>query len=228
MSLIVYTTSSAVNGSPCWNVTPSRRVKSIVVASTCFHDVAKAGLIVMVTGSRYTRQSKAWNATTMPVRCELWYGSTSGMASRQVMRSVSADFCASAGTAVASVMQAASSAPRSQVSDRIYLSFQFRNANDSATDAGKKQPACHRLGCGPLPSPAVFTEAVARPLSPVDGREQPFQEAVDGFRIDPANYGHKIMLPVDIDHVGAVADMRKCGGPSARPALPVGVHKPVH
>jgi hypothetical protein len=71
MVLIVYTTSSAVNGSPLWNVTPWRRVKSIVVSSTCFHEVAKAGLISMVVGSRYTRQSKAWNATTMPVRCEL-------------------------------------------------------------------------------------------------------------------------------------------------------------
>src|SRR5260370_37262432 len=129
------------------------------------------------------------------------------MASRRVMRSVSADFCASAGTAVASVMQAASSAPRSQVSDRIYLSFQFRNANDSATEAGKKQPACHRLGCGPLPCPAVFTESVARPLSPVDGREQPCQEALDGFRSDPANYGLTIIRPVALHHLAAVADM---------------------
>jgi hypothetical protein len=43
------------------------------------------------------------------------------MASRQVMRSVSADFCASTGAAVASVMEAASSAPRRKVADRIYL-----------------------------------------------------------------------------------------------------------
>jgi hypothetical protein len=43
------------------------------------------------------------------------------MASRQVMRSVSADFCASAGAAIASAMQAAKIAPRRQLSDRIYL-----------------------------------------------------------------------------------------------------------
>jgi hypothetical protein len=43
------------------------------------------------------------------------------MASRQVMRSVSADFCASAGAAIASVMQAARSAPQRQLSVRIYL-----------------------------------------------------------------------------------------------------------
>src|SRR5260370_34398503 len=43
------------------------------------------------------------------------------MGSLQVMRSVSADFCASAGAAIASVMQAGRRAPRRQVSVRIQL-----------------------------------------------------------------------------------------------------------
>src|SRR5260370_38105303 len=51
-------------------------------------------------------------------------------------------------------------------------------------------------------------------LSVVDGREQPFQETVDGLPIDPANHGHEIVLRIDIDHVGAVADVGKCGGRS--------------
>src|SRR5258708_36777086 len=61
------------------------------------------------------------------------------MASRQVMRSVSADFCASAGAAIASVVQAASSAPRSQVSDRIYLvlSIPKRRRRQEQTPPGR-------------------------------------------------------------------------------------------
>src|SRR3981189_1385454 len=65
-------------------------------------------------------------------------------------------------------------------------------------------------------------------LSMTDGREQAFQETVDGLTIDPANHGHEIVLRIDIDHVGAIADVGKCGGRSTRPALPVGVEKPVH
>src|SRR3981189_3777488 len=64
--------------------------------------------------------------------------------------------------------------------------------------------------------------------SMIDGREQAFQEAIDGLTIDPANHGHEIMLRIDIDHVGAVADVGKCGGRSTRPALPGGVEKTVH
>src|ERR1700730_7695974 len=65
------------------------------------------------------------------------------MASRQVMRSVSAGFCASAGTAIASVMQVASSAPRSQEFDRIdvVLSIPKRRCRRQEQDEDK-QPAC--------------------------------------------------------------------------------------
>src|SRR5258708_28843696 len=62
----------------------------------------------------------------------------------------------------------------------------------------------------------------------IDGREQPFQKTVDGLTIDPANHGHEIVLRLDIDQVGAVAAVGKSGGRSTRPALPVGVEKPVH
>jgi hypothetical protein len=48
----VYTTSSALNVSPFWNVTPSRRVNSSVVSSTCCHEVASAGTSAPVVGSR--------------------------------------------------------------------------------------------------------------------------------------------------------------------------------
>src|ERR1700716_1615417 len=65
-------------------------------------------------------------------------------------------------------------------------------------------------------------------LSMIDGREQTFEETVNSLTIDPANHGYEIMLRIDIDHVGAVADVGKCGGRSTRPALPVGVEKPVH
>src|ERR1700732_4666948 len=77
--------------------------------------------------------------------------------------------------------------------------------------------------------PTHWLRAAAGPdLSVTDGREQPFQEPVDGLTIDPANHGHEIVLRIDIDHVGAVADMGECGGRSTRPALAVSVEEPVH
>src|ERR1700730_8341048 len=139
------------------------------------------------------------------------------MASRQVMRSVSADFCASAGAAIAISVQAASSAPPSQVSDRIVWSFlvpkrrRHRQHASVTYKAGArrrehKQPACQRL---------KLRAAVARlpkrwrlHLS-VDGLEQPFEETVDGLAIDPTNHGHEFVLRIDIDHIGAVADVGK-------------------
>src|ERR1700736_2362877 len=101
------------------------------------------------------------------------------------MRSVSADFCASAGAAVASVMQAASSVPPSQVSDRIYWSSQFRKTQTTPGTYGvgqQKQPACHR--------PGGLWQSDGAHLSLVYGRQQPLQETVDGLGIDPANHGH--------------------------------------
>src|ERR1700681_2226676 len=85
----------------------------------------------------------------------------------------------------------------------------------------------HRLRSAAAPG-GLYRIGDAPDLSVIDGREQPFQEAVDGLPIDPASHGHEIVLRIDIDHIGAVADMGKCGGRSTRPALPVGVKKPVH
>src|SRR3979409_502945 len=87
-----------------------------------------------------------------------------------------------------------------------------------------------------MPAPWLQTAAVPRSLperwrarlSLVDSREQPLQEAIDGLRIDPANHGHEIVLRIDIDQVRAVAVVGKSGGRRTRPALPVGVKKPVH
>src|SRR5260370_29069002 len=126
------------------------------------------------------------------------------MASRQVMRSVSADFCASAGAAIASVVQAASSRPRSQVSDRIYCplnsekSRRRRNIRRRGTEATRMPSSWLR----PLPPRRSLPSERAQ-LAFVDGRQQPLQETVDGLRIDPANHGHEIVLLIDIDHVGA-------------------------
>src|SRR3979490_3098835 len=74
----------------------------------------------------------------------------------------------------------------------------------------------------------LYRSGDAPDLSMIDGREQAFQETVDGLTIDPANHGHEIVFRSDKDHVGAVAAVGKCGGRSPRPALPVGVEKPVH
>src|SRR3979490_2629090 len=74
----------------------------------------------------------------------------------------------------------------------------------------------------------LYRSGDAPDLSMIDGREQAFQETVYGLTIDPASHGHEIVLRIDIDHVGAVADMGERGGRSTRPALPVGVEKPVH
>src|SRR6266850_5971397 len=147
------------------------------------------------------------------------------MASRQVMRSVSADFCASAGAAIASVVQAASSRPRSQVSDRIYCPLnsekrrRCRNIRRRGTEATRMPSSWLR----PLPPRSLPSDGAH--LSLVNGRQQPLQETVDGLRIDPANHGHEIVLLIDIDHVGAVADVGKSGGRSTRPALLVSVKK---
>src|SRR5258708_27593059 len=65
-------------------------------------------------------------------------------------------------------------------------------------------------------------------LSVIDGRKQPLQETVDSLTIDPASHGHKIVLRIYIDHVGAVADVGERGGRCTWPALTVGVEKPVH
>src|ERR1700688_5107543 len=160
------------------------------------------------------------------------------MASRQVMRSVSADFCASAGAAVASVMQAASSVPPSQVSDRICLVLSIpKNADDAGNMRRRGTLRCRGTEATRMPSPWLRTAAAPlrslpkrwrAHLSLLDGREQPFQENVDGLRIDPAKPRHEVALGIDIDHVGAIADVGKSGGRSTRPALPVGVEKPVH
>src|ERR1700716_4430899 len=99
------------------------------------------------------------------------------MASRQVMRSVSADFCASAGAAIASVMQAVRSAPRRQLSDRIYLVlFNFDTLDDIGNIPRRKHDTRN------LSNPHAIALAAGRcgaHLSVIDGREQPFQETVD-------------------------------------------------
>src|SRR5260370_6792762 len=127
------------------------------------------------------------------------------MASRQVMRNVSADFCASAGAAIASVVQAASSRPRSQVSDRIYCplnsekSRRRRNIRRRGTEATRMPSSWLR----PLPPRRPLPSDGAH-LSLVDGRQQPPQETVDGLRIDPANHPHDIGLLIDTVHLRAV------------------------
>src|ERR1700730_13493410 len=146
------------------------------------------------------------------------------------MRSVSADFWASAGAAAASVMQAASSAPRSQVSDRISLVLSISNrimpgADGSGNRQRGKQTTPERQATR---MPTRWPRAGAAPdLSVTDGRQQPFQETVDSLSIDAANNGHEIVLRIDINHVGAVADVGECGYRCTRPALPVRVKKPV-
>jgi hypothetical protein len=52
-----------------------------------------------------------------------------------VIRNVSEDFCAMAGTAIESVPQAANNAPRSQLFERIYCPFNF-NAEPRQTMPG--------------------------------------------------------------------------------------------
>src|SRR5260221_13096153 len=127
------------------------------------------------------------------------------MASRQVMRSVSADFCASAGAAIASVMQAARSAPRRQLSDRIHLVLFNTHMHQEHTTPQALATSM----------PTHWLRAADGPdLSVTDGREQPFQETVDGLTIDPANNGHEIVLRIDIDQLGAVAAMGTSGGQS--------------
>src|SRR4029077_9669380 len=116
-------------------------------------------------------------------------------ASRQVMRSVSADFCASAGAAIASVVQAASSAPRSQVSDRIYLVLSIpkrRWRQQLTTPVTTGTANIRHRGTEATRMPSHWLRSAAAPgdlyrigeapdLSVIDGREQPFQETVDGL-----------------------------------------------
>src|SRR3979490_2263700 len=74
----------------------------------------------------------------------------------------------------------------------------------------------------------LYRSGDAPDLSMIDGREQAFQETVDGLTVDPANHGHEIVLRIDIDQVGAVAAMGESGGRGTRPALAAGVEEPVH
>jgi hypothetical protein len=80
----------------------------------------------------------------------------------------------------------------------LFAPFNSETQMTSGTgDAGNgSNPHANALAAGPLPRPAVFTEAARRPISVIDGREQPFQESVDCLTIDPANHGHEIVLRI--------------------------------
>ena len=58
----------------------------------------------------------------------------------------------------------------------------------------------------------IYRSGDAPDLSMIDGREQTFEETVNSLTIDPANHGHEIVLRIDIDHVGAVADVDAVAG----------------
>src|SRR5450631_76329 len=84
------------------------------------------------------------------------------MASRQVMRSVSADFCASAGAAMASVVPAANSAPRSQVSNRMIWSFHLPKLRSPRGQTMASNPYAN-VRVADRRRPAMPVDAVARP-----------------------------------------------------------------
>src|ERR1700709_2516781 len=96
------------------------------------------------------------------------------MASRQVMRSVSADFCADAGAIIASTMPTAGNAPRSQVSNRIEKGpFDGKARPDKTTPAPEAPP-------GPTRGPRVPDAAMAS--SELIGRNQPSRQNWRGWK----------------------------------------------
>ena len=86
------------------------------------------------------------------------------MASRQVMRSVSADFCASAGATVAYTTQTASTALRSQLSSRIVTALFGKQALRKLHPGDRSNPHTYMLDAGWCRSPLVLDAGGATEL----------------------------------------------------------------
>jgi hypothetical protein len=74
------------------------------------------------------------------------------------MRSVSAAFCANAGVTIATIMQVAGSAPRSQTSNRIYpvsLLLAKRRWSQERPPSSRSNPKAVETACALLPHQAV-------------------------------------------------------------------------
>ena len=86
----LYLTSAEVSGSPLWNFTPERSLKTHVVCPCSFHSVARPGCS-LPSGWRLIRLSNTLNETRISLADVLMWGSKNAMSPPWAM--TSSRFC---------------------------------------------------------------------------------------------------------------------------------------